>query len=67
MVSGLESEGEIRALSAEEREAFDKKEAEIKDIDATIERVERRRAEKMGSRKYKICQFLFPFFCFKRL
>ena len=25
MVSGLESEGEIRALSVEEREAFDKK------------------------------------------
>lgn len=49
MVSGLESEGEIRALSAEEREAFDKKEAEIKDIDATIERIERRRAEKMGT------------------
>ena len=49
MVSGLESEGEIRALSVEEREAFDKKEAEIKDIDATIERIERRRAEKMGA------------------
>ena len=49
MVSGLESEGEIRALSVEEREAFDKKEAEIKDIDATIERIERRRAETMGA------------------
>lgn len=49
MVSGLESEGEIRALSVEEREAFDKKEAEIKDIDATIERIERRRAERMGA------------------
>lgn len=44
MVAELEN-GEVRALTVEEREAFDAKKAEIDEIDATIKRVEEMRAQ----------------------
>ena len=49
MVSGIEAGDEVRALTAEEREAFDAKKAEIEAIDATIARVEETRAKEMGT------------------
>lgn len=49
MVSGLETDGEIRTLTVEEREAFDVKKAEVEAIDETIKRVEETRAREMGT------------------
>lgn len=50
MVSGLENEaGEVRALTVEEKEAFDSKKAEIEAIDETIRRVEETRAKEVGN------------------
>ena len=48
MVSGLEVEGEVRALTVEEREAFDSKKAEIESIEETISRIEETRAKDSG-------------------
>lgn len=47
MVTDLEN-GEVRALTEEERAAFDAKKIEIEDIDATIARVEEMRAREVG-------------------
>ena len=48
MVTGLEKEGEIRALTEEERNNFDTKKTEIESIDATIARVEETRAKEVS-------------------
>ena len=49
MVSSLESEGEVRSLTVEERNAFDAKKEEIENIEATIQRIEEKRAKNMSS------------------
>lgn len=48
MVSALENGEEVRALTTEERAAFDEKKAEIENIDSTIRNVEEMRAMSMG-------------------
>lgn len=48
MVSALESEGEVRALSEEERAKFAEKKAEVESIDATISLIEETRAKAVG-------------------
>lgn len=49
MLESLENtEGEVRSLTEEERQAFDAKKVEIDNIDATIKRVEERRAKELG-------------------
>lgn len=53
MVSSLESEGEIRALTEEERTKFDELEKEIRGIDGDIERIERTRALNMSPKAVK--------------
>lgn len=52
MVTELEN-GEVRALTVEEREAFDTKKAEIDEIDATIKRVEEMRAKSVSEEAVK--------------
>lgn len=48
MVDGLESTGEVRALTVEETAEFDSKKAEIQAIDDTIARIEETRAREVG-------------------
>lgn len=48
MVANVEVNGEVRALSADERDAFNAKKAEIANIDATIAIVEETRAKEVG-------------------
>lgn len=53
MVTELEG-AEARALTVEEREAFDAKKAEIENIDETIARVEEMRAKSVGEDAVKV-------------
>lgn len=48
MVSELENNEEVRALSVEERDKFEQKKVEIQNIDATIKGIEEMRALNMG-------------------
>ncbi|MDK0668814.1 phage major capsid protein [Clostridium perfringens] len=48
MISGLESESEIRALSEDEMESFNAKKKEIESLDATISLIEESRAREAG-------------------
>lgn len=56
MVSGLETEGEVRSLTVEEREMFDAKKVEIENIDATISRIEESRAKSISEDAVKELQ-----------